>query len=42
MQKASVHDFISKLPDGYDTNVGELGDMYQARSRESGLLKHFT
>ena len=24
-KKASIHEFIMKLPKGYDTNVGELG-----------------
>ena len=24
-QKANIHDFVSSLPDGYETNVGDEG-----------------
>ena len=34
-KKASIHDFIEKLPKGYDTKAGELGGMLSSgESRE--------
>ncbi|MDR3052660.1 MAG: ABC transporter ATP-binding protein/permease [Coriobacteriales bacterium] len=41
-RKASLHDFIAALPDGYETQVGELGDRLSSGEKQRlGLARVF-
>jgi len=41
-KKASIHDFITRLPSGYQTNIGELGSKLSSGERQRiGLARAF-
>lgn len=41
-KKASIHDFIESLPEGYNTNIGELGETLSGGERQRlGIARAF-
>lgn len=41
-KKASIHEFITSLPEGYDTKLGELGDSVSGGERQRiGIARAF-
>ena len=41
-RKASLHDFVMSLPDGYDTGISELGDSLSGGERQRiGIARAF-
>ena len=41
-KKASIHEFIMRLPHGYETNVGELGDtLSDGEKQRIGIARAF-
>ena len=41
-KRASIHDFIESLPEGYETNIGELGETLSEGERQRlGVARAF-
>ena len=41
-KKASLHEFVCSLPDGYDTRLGEIGDSVSGGERQRiGIARAF-